>query len=172
LIKALIIQPGATDELYFRPRKTPWFSNPLSSWLEAVRVFTNHPSLQVVFNPPFLLLKRPTDRVNAGITVAHSRWHPWLAKPGPVATHWVIADEHWEQLQPQLHRMLKVPCSPAPASASAAHFYRAFVSGWNLSRPEILAAVCLATQTAATLEKRRIIFQREPPVGEPKGKTP
>lgn len=172
LVKALIIQPGATDELYFRPGETWKFSQPSCSWLEALRAFTNRQPLQVVFSPPFLLLKRPDDPIKAEVSGLNLRWTEWFAKPGLSVAHPVAIDQNWEHLQPALRRMLKVSCLPAPTSTAAAHFYRSFWSGWNLDRQEILAAICLATRTSAILEKRRIIFQFVPAIREPKGKTP
>ena len=69
VVKALIVMPGATDELEFFRRAHAVLTNADPSLLDAVTALTNQTFIQVIFQPPLLLLHTTEDSLDGFASV-------------------------------------------------------------------------------------------------------
>ena len=166
VVKALILLPGAIDEFYFfRRARAPLPAAP--TLLDAVRALENQTRIRAAFRPPCLLLHAPPDPLTPAIRANDEATADRLrTRRFPDSLNYF--DRDWPHLQPVLTRAFTsiwtgypeiLPAAKSPASW---HFYRASIRAWNLDAREGLEALTLATRTAVTIEKRRLVFECDP----------
>ena len=165
-VKAIVIMPGATDELYFNDRGTCQFAEP-TTLLEAVHELTNRTSIRATFHPPFLLLAGSTD-YNSPLLNSTGSLEFSALRSKRFTRDWVMIDKEWDQLYPTLNKNLGLKLSPALGSPDAWHFYRVYFAAFNLNDLEAVELVSLATQTEAQADGRRLTFRRRPPASAQK----
>lgn len=158
LVKALVLQPGATDEFYFFKRAKASLSMASPTLLDAVTALTNQTRIRATFRPPFLLLhtiEDPTDPLvkvkDAGLVEKLKR-RPYLA-------HALYNDRDWDHIQPILARTLDARFHPPTQSPESWHFFRHALAGWNLTGWEALEAISLAGKTKFTVRRSKV-FRR------------
>jgi hypothetical protein len=69
-----------------------------------------------------------------------------------------MADASWHRLAPALKRALDIEIDPRTDSTAWWHFYRAHLSGFDLSAREAITAVCLAAKVSCSIEQSRLVF--------------
>ncbi len=157
VVKALIILPGATDDLYFFPRKAISFTNS-PTLLDAVATLTNQTAIRVTFRVPFLLLHGPADRLKPEIRVEHGPTATALREKGLIQ-QLLFIDKEWDRLLPVLTPKLPVDFRPEMKSPDSWHFYRANLAAWNLTGWEAVEAVCLSMNTMAVVQNHQVKFE-------------
>jgi hypothetical protein len=162
VVKAIVIMPSATDELYFNDRGTTVFTN-TPTLFDAVRELTNHTSIRATFRPPFLLLGETNDCKETSMIPANFFTFESLRQK-PFTSPWLMIDKEWDHLYPTLSRYLGVKLSPALGSRDAWHFYRVYFAAHNLNALEAVELVSLSTQTEVRGGKNRLNFVRRPPL--------
>jgi hypothetical protein len=156
-VKALIILPGASDELHFYNRATMTWTNTLPTLADAIIALTNLTRVRVAFHPPFLLLHATNDILNASIDVrnpssADSMKLVIIKKPA------FMLDASWSQVAPLLQKSLGFKIEPQIESTAWWHFYRSNFSGFGLSNWELLEIVSLSSKVSVSLDGNRIQF--------------
>lgn len=160
VIKALVLQPGATDEFYFFNRAKAKLTAESPTLLDAVVALTNQTSLRVAYRPPLLQLYANDDVPEPLFTIK---------KPGvvqrlrqtPFVPHFVLNDHDWDHVQPILTKALNLKIDPQKDSRGSWHFYRHAMVGWNLNGWEALEAISLANKTVFTVWETGL-FRRRP----------
>jgi hypothetical protein len=148
-VKALILMPGATDELYFFRRAHARLTNEAPTLLDAIVALTNQTYLQAAFAPPFLLLhtvvqdERTADRVRKKHFEKHA----------------IFNDRDWDFVQPILAFDLDSRLWPGPRSHDSHHFFRHSLAEFDLNGWEAIQAIALAGKTKVTVERKRIVFR-------------
>ena len=171
VIKALVLLPGAIDEFYFFRRARAQLPA-APTLLDAVRALENQTRIRAAFRPPCLLLHAPPDPLTPAIRVTDEGTADRLrTRRFPEALNYF--DRDWPHLQPVLTRAVTSLWTgypeiiPAAKSPDSWHFYRASIRAWNLTPHEGLEALTLATRTAVTIEKRRLLFECDPRAAGP-----
>ncbi len=171
VVKALVLMPGAIDEFYFFRRARAQLPS-APTLLDAVRALENQTRIRAAFRPPCLLLHAPPDPLTPAIRVTDEATADRLHTrrfPDPLN----FFDRDWPRLQSLLTRTFTSIWSgypeivPAAQSPDSWHFYRASLRAWNLTPREGLEALTLATRTAVTIEKRRLVFECDPRAAAP-----
>ncbi len=171
VVKALVLMPGAIDEFYFFRRARAQLPS-APTLLDAVRALENQTRIRAAFRPPCLLLHAPPDPLTPAIRVTDEATADRLHTrrfPDPLN----FFDRDWPRLQSLLTRTFTSIWSgypeivPAAQSPDSWHFYRASIRAWNLTPREGLEALTLATRTAVTIEKRRLVFECDPRAAAP-----
>ncbi|GDY23701.1 hypothetical protein LBMAG56_50480 [Verrucomicrobiota bacterium] len=166
VVKALVLMPGAIDEFYFFRRARAQLPA-APTLLDAVRALENQTLIRTAFRPPCLLLHAPPDPLTPAVRILDEATADKLRTrqlPGELN----FFDRDWPRLQPLLMRTFTSVWTgypeivPAAKSPDSWHFYRASIRAWNLTPHEGLAALTLATRTAVTIEKRRLLFECDP----------
>ena len=159
-VKALVFQPGATDEFYWHPQIKAKLTNDGPSLLDAVNALTNQTRIQAVFRPPMLLLRADSDPLEP----------QGLIKDAPTArrimqrrflAHALYYDRDWDSLRSTLRKTCRVEFSPGMYSRYSFHFYRHSFAAWNLTSWEALEALSLAEKTTFTVEEDQVNFQED-----------
>jgi hypothetical protein len=158
VVKALVLQPGATDEFYFFKRATASLTAPAPTLLDAVTALTNQTRIRATFRPPFLLLHTVEDPTKPLVVVKDAGLVEQL-KRTPFVPHALYNDRDWDHVQPILTRTLGVKFYPPTQSMESWHFFRHAMAGWNLSGWEALEAVSLAGKTKCTVRRSKV-FRR------------
>jgi glycine/D-amino acid oxidase-like deaminating enzyme len=141
IVKAIVVLPAVSDDLYLINRDT------------------NATVIRATFAPPFLLLHRSEDFLAPQFIVKDAA----AAERLRTETHLpqaVFLDTHWKKLRPILNKALRPSIHPWASSPDSWHFARHNLTGWNLSDWELLAAVSLSGSTSYKVEKRRVTFRR------------
>ena len=171
VIKALVLLPGAIDESYFFRRARAQLPA-APTLLDAIRALESQTRIRAAFRPPCLLLHAPPDPLTPAIRVTDEATADRLRTrrfPGQLN----FFDRDWPRLQPLLVRAFSSLWTgypeifPAAKSPDSWHFYRASIRAWNLDAREGLEALTLATRTAVTIEKRRLLFECDPRAANP-----
>lgn len=152
-VKALILQPGATDEFYFFKRAKAVLDVDAPTLLDAVDALTNQTRIRVKFRPPFLLLHADDDPTEPLATIRNRDLAARL-RTTPFLSHALFNDHDWDHVQPILAKTLDVRFDPPVGSRDSWHFYRHALAAWNLTGWEALEAVSLANKTTFMLPKK------------------
>lgn len=151
-VKGIVFLPGATDELYLLRRVEPRLISPAPSLWESIHSLTNGGFIRATFRPPFLLLHTDSDLLKPMVAEEPGLVLPPAKGEGAVPKLLCI-DRNWEKLQPDLEHWLGVSVGPSGSNRKSWHFYRHNLTGFQLSRHELLEAVCLSGKTRASIDK-------------------
>jgi hypothetical protein len=163
-VKALVLQPGATDEFYFFNRGRTVLTNPTPTLLDALVALTNQTAIRLTHRPPFLLLHTHEDPAEPLVTVQDKAMALRL-KEKSFAPHFFSNDKDWNYVQPVLRRYLSSKLTgypiflPPVKSMDSWHFFRHAISAWDLNGRETLEAISLANKTVVRIEKHRVVFE-------------
>jgi hypothetical protein len=168
VVRALILMPGATDELYFFHRVKVTLTNATPTLLDVVVALTNQSYIRVAYRPPMLLLHSREDLLDASFKINHEptsrflRQTPYL----PVVRY---NDRDWDYLLPHLTGTLEVNFLPSLDSPDSYHFYRHSFAACHLTGWETLVAISLAGRSVFTVDEDRVRFEvdyrpREAPI--------
>ncbi|HEY3853255.1 MAG TPA: hypothetical protein VGO67_02555 [Verrucomicrobiae bacterium] len=157
-VHAIILMPGATDELYFFRRVHARLTNDAPTLLDAVCALTNQSFIQATFRPPLLLLHTVEDPLEPEIVVKDERMAERIRKKH-FEKRAVFYDRDWDFVEPILAFDLNTRLSPALRSHDSHHFFRHSFVACGLSGWEALEAIALAGKTSVTIERRRIVFK-------------
>jgi hypothetical protein len=157
-VKALILMPGATDELYFFRRAHARLTNDAPSLLDAVSALTNQTYIQATFAPPFLLLHTVEDPLEPMIVVEDERTAARIRKKH-FEKHAIFNDKDWDYVWPILAFDLDARLLPGLRSHDSNHFFRHSLTEFDLTDWDALQAIALAGKTTVTVRRNRIIFQ-------------
>ncbi len=157
-VQALILMPGATDELYFFRRARALLTNDAPTLLDAVSALTNQTYFQATVRPPFLLLHTVEDPLEPVIAVEDQRTAERVRKRH-FEKHVVFNDRDWDYVEPILAFDLDTRLLPGPHSHESHHFFRNSLAEFDLSGWEAIEAIALADKTTATIQRRRIVFR-------------
>jgi len=158
VIKAFILMPGCTDEIYFFKRAKVELTNAVPTLLDAVTALTNRTAIQARFDPPFLLLHTTFDPLTPGETVLDQAAFAKL-REARFIPHLNSFDRDWDYLLPRLEKSLKAQFWPGRRSFDSWHFYRHSLAAYGLDGVEAVRAVSLAGKTIYTV-KGRTLFGR------------
>ena len=159
LVKAIVVLPAVSDDLYLINRDQPKLTLRATNLAEAVLLLTNATAIRATFQPPFLLLHRGEDFLVPQYMIQDAA----AARRLQSETHLpraLFLDLHWKKLRPVLNKALRHGIYPWSTSEESWHFARHNLAGWNLTDWELLAAVSLSGSTTYTVEKRRVTFRR------------
>ena len=156
-VKALLILPGATDELHFFNRGVFRWTNTTPTLTDAIEILTNHTGVKTTFRAPFLLLHTTNDLITTSISTKHLATGDKLSALGNI-NHPSITDASWLRLGPLLEKSLNLEIEPKPGSIAWWHFYRANFSCFDITGPELIEIVSLSSRIAAQIDKNRIVF--------------
>ena len=157
-IKALVVLPAVSDDFYLIHRDRQKLDIEAANLLTAITALTNATSLRATFKSSFLLLHLDRDSLEPSLIVTDkSTAEDCKARSHLPHALWI--DLHWERLQPELHRSLKMDIRPAPQSMDAWHFARHNVAAWNLTDWELLEVLSLTGKTTVIVQKHRLLFQ-------------
>ena len=164
-VKALLVMPGATDELYFFRRAQAVVTNQNPSVLDAVVALTNQTHIRAVFRPPFLLLHSGEDLLDLDITVKHPGTLEKL-QSRPTVPHWIFFDRDWDALRAAIKGHIGPIIWPGPFSKDSRHFYRHTFAAWNLTGWETLEAVAYTSRATITVRHGSVVFDTDMRVGQ------
>lgn len=159
VVKAIVVLPAVSDDLYLINRDKPRLNLRATNLLGVIAQLTNATEIRATFRPPFLLMHRDEDFLEAQFTVKDTNAVARLQAESRLPRG-LFCDAHWEQLRPALNKKLRPSILPWSMSGNAWHFARHNLAGWNLTDWEWLVAVSLSGKTSFTVEKRRVIFQK------------
>jgi len=158
VVKALIVLPGATDELYFFRRANAKLTNASPSLLDAVVALTNQTYIQATFQPPLLLLHTTEDALNV-IAVVKNESTAAKLRQKPVPDRIVFNDSGWDDLRAVLNRKLSVGLRPFADTPDSWHFYRHNFAACGVTEWEMLEVIALANKTKFTVHWLTVDFQ-------------
>lgn len=158
VVKALVMQPGATDEFYFFKRAKASLTAASPTLLDAVTALTNQTRIHATFRPPFLLLHTLEDPTEPLVAVKDAGLAEDLKRRAFVP-HALFNDHDWDHVQPILSQTLGMTFYPPTQSMESWHFFRHAMAGWNLNGWEALEAVSLAGKTKYTVRRSKV-FRR------------
>jgi hypothetical protein len=158
VVKALILMPGCTDEIYFFERAKAGLTNASPTLLDAVAALTNQTAIRARFDPPFLLLHTSFDPLTPAETVLDKAAFAKL-RAARFTPHLNSFDRDWDYLLPLLEKSLKAQFWPERRSFNSWHFYRHSLAAHGLDGVEAVRAVSLAGKTIYTV-KGRTLFGR------------
>jgi len=160
-VKALIFQPGATDELYFFRRARATLTNSSPTLLDAVAALTNQTFIRATFRAPFLLLHTDEDSAEVIAVVKHEATAQRLRRMA-FPRHSVFDDSDWDAMLPALRKLPGIFFYPRLNSVDSMHFYRHSFAAWDLTGWEAIEAVALAGKTQFTVGWRSVTFRPDP----------
>jgi hypothetical protein len=156
-VRALILMPGATDELYFFRRAHARLTNDAPTLLDAISALTNQTFIQATFRPPFLLLHTVEDPLDAEIKVEDERTASRIRNKH-FEKHAIFNDRDWDYVEPILAFDLDTRLSPGLHSHASHHFFRHSFVEYDLNGWDALQAIALAGKTKVTIQRKRIFF--------------
>jgi hypothetical protein len=159
-VKALVFQPGATDEFYWHQLTKAKLTNDSPSLLDAVNALTDQTRIRVMFRPPMLLLRADSDPVEPQGEIIDAPMARRIMQRRFVA-HALYNDRDWDSLRSTLRKTCRVDFSPGMYSRYSFHFYRHSFAAWNLTGWEALEVISLAGKTTFRVEEDRVIFQED-----------
>ena len=155
VVKALVLMPGCTDEIYFFEKAVAELKKPSPTLLDAVVALTNQTAIKLTFQPPFLLLYTAEDRLEGQRTVLDAEAMQKIRKASFIP-HLVSFDKDWNYLLPLLEKSLKSNFFPQRNTTDSWHFYRHTFAAHGLNGEEALQAIALAGMTVYTVEGRTL----------------
>ncbi|MBI5775699.1 MAG: hypothetical protein HZA89_18425 [Verrucomicrobia bacterium] len=169
-VKALVLQPGATDEFYFFNRGRTVLTNSVPSLLDALVALTNQTAIRLTHLPPFLLLHTHEDPATPMVQVQDEAVARKLREK-KFAPHFYSNDKDWNYVQPILRKHFSSKLTgypiflPPVKSMDSWHFFRHAITAWDLNGMEALEAISLANKTVVRIEKRRVVFEGDTRAG-------
>jgi len=157
LVKAIVIMPGATDELYTF-RRVRCTLPEKATVADAIAGLTHAGLLDVQFQAPFILIHTGSDLFEPAFHVEAASTLQKLQKPGRVS-HLLFFDKDWDAVQPVLKRSLRVDLKPWRGSQASWHFYRHSLAAYGLTGWETVQAICLTGKTKATIRSGSVVFE-------------
>jgi hypothetical protein len=149
-VKALILMPGATDEIYFFRRVHVSLNAANPTLLEAVVALTNQTYIEADFRPPFLILHTTEDSLevigNIKNQTTAAKLHEEIL-PG----HIIFNDTDWDGVVGAIGKDMDIGLRPRKDSPDSWHFYRHSFAAGNLTDWEMLEALALAGKTTFTV---------------------
>jgi len=164
--QALILMPGATDELYFFRRVHAWVTNAAPTMLDAIAALTNQTYIAATFKPPLLILHTVEDPLDP-IIVVHDERTAERIRNHHFEKHAVFDDRDWDHVQPALAFDLNTKVLPGLRSHDSHHFFRHSLAEFDLNGWDTLEALALAGKTRVTIQRKLIIFQGDTRYGGP-----
>ncbi len=155
VIKAFVLMPGCTDEIYFLEKAKAVLAPSDTTLLAAVTALTNQTSLHVTFKAPFLLLHTDEDLLDVHQTVKDEQALVKL-RSARFTPRVVCFDRDWDYLLPMLEGTLKARFEPGRRSPDSWHFYRHAFAAFDLNGEEALRVIALAGKTVYTIEGRTL----------------
>lgn len=156
-VQALILMPGATDELYFFRRAHARLTNDAPTLLDAVTALTNQTYIEATFRPPFLLLHTVEDPLEPIIVVEDERTANRIRKKH-FEKHAIFNDRDWDYVEPILAFDVDTRLLPGLRSHDSHHFFRHSLAEFDLNGWEAIEAITLAGKTTATIQHKRVAF--------------
>jgi hypothetical protein len=156
-VQALILMPGATDELYFFRRADARLTNDAPTLLDAIAALTNQTFIQATVRPPFLLLHTVEDPLEPVIVVEDQRTADRIRKKH-FEKHAIFNDRDWDYMEPILAFDVDTRLWPGLRSFKSHHFFRHSLAEFDLGGWEALEAIALAGKTTVTIQRKRIVF--------------
>jgi hypothetical protein len=158
VVKALVFMPGATDELYMFRRVKAELTNASPTLLDAVAALTNQTRIQVIFEPPLLLLHTDEDSLMPDVRVEDPPSKDKIMS-ARLTRHALFIDRDWDVVQPLLRRALHMDLRPWQHSTDSWHFYRHSFAGWDLSGWEALECAALAGKSRFSIRHKQVVFE-------------
>ncbi len=156
-VQALILMPGATDELYFFRRAHARLTNDAPTLLDAISALTTQTYIQATLRPPFLLLHTVEDPLEPVIVVEDERTADRIRRKH-FEKHAVFNDRDWDYIEPILAFDVDTRLWPGLRSHDSHHFFRHTLAEYDLNGWDALQAIVLADKTTATIERKRVVF--------------
>jgi hypothetical protein len=156
-VKALILMPGATDELYFFRRAHARLTNDSPSLLDAITALTNQTYLQATFHAPFVLLHTGEDPLEPEIVTRDEHTAERIRRKH-FEKRVIFDDRDWDYIQPILAFDLNMRLLPGIHSHDSHHFFRHTLAACDLNGWEALQAIALAGKTKVLIERGRVVF--------------
>ncbi|HEX4120159.1 MAG TPA: hypothetical protein VH619_06065 [Verrucomicrobiae bacterium] len=157
-VSAIILMPGATDELYFFRRVHARLTNDAPTMLDAISALTNQSYIQATVRPPFLLIHTVEDPLDPVIVVKDERTAERIRRKH-FEKHAVVNDRDWDYIEPILAFDLNTRLTPPLHSHDSDHFFRHSFAEYDLNAWDALAAISLANKTTVTIQRKRIVFE-------------
>jgi hypothetical protein len=157
-VQALILMPGATDELYFFRRAHARLTNDAPTLLDAVSALTNQTFIQATFRPPLLLLHTVEDPMEPDIVVEDERTADRIRKKH-FEKHAIFYDRDWDFVEPILAFYLDTRLWPGLHSHDSHHFFRHSLAEFDLNAWDALQAIALAGKTKVIIQRKRIVLR-------------
>lgn len=158
VVRAIVVLPAVSDDLYLINRDKPALNLRATNLWQAVVALTNATEIRATFRPPFLLIHRDDDALDAQFTVKDAGAAQRLKSESRLSRA-LFCDTHWEKVRPVLNKALRPGIHPWGTSRGAWHFARHNLAAWRVSDWEVLVAVSLTGKSAFTVEKRRVTFE-------------
>jgi hypothetical protein len=156
-VQALVLMPGATDELYFFRRAHARLTNDAPTLLDAISALTNQTFIQATLRPPFLLLHTVEDPLEPVIIVEDERTADRIRKKH-FEKHAIFYDRDWDYVEPILAFDVDTRLWPGLHSHDSHHFFRHSLAEFDLNGWDALQAIALAGKTTVTIQRKRIAF--------------
>jgi hypothetical protein len=157
-VQALILMPGATDELYFFRRAHARLTNDAPSLLDAICALTNQTFIQATLRPPFLLIHTVEDPLEPVIVVEDERTAARIRKKH-FEKHAIFNDRDWDYVEPILAFDLDTRLWPGLRSHDSHHFFRHSLAEFGLNGWDAIQAIALAGKTKVTIQRKRVVFR-------------
>lgn len=168
VVKALVLMPGATDEISFfrRVRATLSASNPTLA--DAIVALTRQTYIRADFHPPFLLLHTTEDPLDP-IAVVRNKSTAAKLQARTVTDRLVFNDCEWDNLRAALKGKLSVSLRPFSNAPDSWHFYRNDFAACGLTQWQLLEAIAMSGQTTFTVHWLTADFQLDTRAGPTPG---
>lgn len=164
-VKALIVMPGATDELYFFRRVQVFLTNANPTMLDAVIALTNQSPLSITNRGAFLLIYSCEDVLDLDIKIQHEKTAEKL-KAGKPLPHLLMIDRDWTQFLAQTQKKISSTLWPFPRTKESWHFYRHTFAARNLTPWETLEAAAYSGKTKFTVVRGQVNFELDERVNQ------
>jgi hypothetical protein len=160
VVKAIVVSPGVIDDLHLINRDAPALKIDARTVADALARLTNCSSSRLEFTNSIVHWRTETERSRPEIVVAAGSPLSASLARGYSLPQVLWIDAHWEKVQPQLKKSLRLSLRP-PADADAAwHFERVNIAAAGLNDWEIVRAVAQSTGTRIVIRKRTLTFER------------
>lgn len=166
IVKALVVMPGATDELFFFRRAHAVLTNANPSLLDAVMALTNQTFIQATFRPPLLLLHTTEDPLD-GFAAVKNKSTAAKLHLRPVPGRVRLEDADWGKTRAALKGKLGIGLRPFENALGTHHFYRHNFVACGLTDWEMLETLALAGRTTFTVNWLTANFQPDRRSGLP-----
>lgn len=150
--RALVLLPGATDELYFFKRIDLPLPEPRPSLGGLLQMLTNQTRLSIQWEPPLILVRTPEDVPDLDLILQNEKPREVL-QGRRLNEPFLLDDRDFDSLQPWISKQLKASVHPWPGDGRTWHFYRHSLAGNHLSGWEMLQALLWAGQTGVEVSK-------------------
>lgn len=157
-VQALILMPGATDELYFFRRAHARLTNDAPTLLDAISALTNQTFIQATLRPPFLLFHTVEDPLEPIIVVKDERTADRIRKKH-FEKNAIFNDRDWDYVEPIVAFDLDTRLWPGLRSHDSNHFFRHSLAEFDLNGWDAIHAIALAGKTKVTIQRKRIVFR-------------